>query len=874
VVDVATPQGQRIESRKDLGPLNDESAIWTYWSTQEAIAQKEEKKWIDRADAIVKRYRDERPDAQGGGQVSKFNILWSNVQTLIPTLYGRTPKPDVDRRFKDQDPVGRYASMLLERCISYSLDECDFDDVMEACVEDRLLPGRGVPRVLYIPHFGEVIPDEKTQAGTAESPDKEAGEGKFGEEEDKGTDETNIEFQQAQSSEATIAGAGDAEEDGKPVQSEDEGEPLREVVYEEVVCVYVYWKDYLEGPGRKDREVPWKRYRSFMTREELVKRFGKKKGRAVNLDQTNMDRVASGMSDASKPDPMRDIYQKAAIHETWDKTKKETIWWAPGTPDVILDTKQDPLRLPNFYPSPPCLRSTTTNDKLVPVPDYVEYQDQARELDKITARIDKLTEALQVKGIYPGENKQELQQLFDVGTDNRLIPVADWSAITDKGGLKEMIHWVPIEQIAQTLIQLYDARDRTKALLYELTGIGDIMRGMTNPDETAQAQTLKANFSTRRVTPQQKKVAKLARNVIRLMGAVIAEHFSGKTISLITGFPVLAPVPQLPPQPQMPLAALMGHNDGPPMGMPGAPQPTSPGPPPRPPGAMNGQPIPPPAGAGPGGPAVPGQGAATAGPPGDPGQPPQAPPPNPALVAYQQQLAQWQQLKQQVDAITAGNQQKQQEFDAAVALIKSDGAHGFKIDIEADSTIAPDEQAEQAGRTDLIAKLVPLLEQVIPLAQGQPALADLAKELVLFALRGFKVGRPLEEVVEKAFVAVSKMPPPPPKGGAGSGADTPAALALRKHEVDSRVQIDQGDQQIEAQKVKQGDAKLALERQKLGMEAAETVMEHQARESEGQAKHAMEQAHLGLEQRKADDALTIHRAREESIASRSAGRLT
>jgi hypothetical protein len=100
------------------------------------------------------------------------------------------------------------------------------------------------------------------------------------------------------------------------------------------------------------------------------------------------------------------------------------------------------------------------------------------------------------------------------------------------------------------LIQLYNARDKTKAILYELTGIGDIMRGMTSPDETLGAQELKANFSTRRITPQQKKVAKFARDMFRLMAGVIVEHFSAKTISLITGFPQLDPVPQVPQRPQ------------------------------------------------------------------------------------------------------------------------------------------------------------------------------------------------------------------------------------------------------------------------------------------------------------------------------------
>src|ERR1700761_2074434 len=148
---MAEPTGAEsgsIDDRKDLG--TGDAAVWAYWMGQEKIAEKEETLWYKKSRKIIKRYRDERPESN---KDTKFNILWSNVQTLLPTLYARTPKPDVSRRFLDDDPTGRLASTLLERALSYSADHFDFDDMMLAVTEDRLLPGRGVARVLYIPHF-------------------------------------------------------------------------------------------------------------------------------------------------------------------------------------------------------------------------------------------------------------------------------------------------------------------------------------------------------------------------------------------------------------------------------------------------------------------------------------------------------------------------------------------------------------------------------------------------------------------------------------------------------------------------------------------------------------------------------------------------
>lgn len=202
---------------------------------------------------------------------------------------------------------------------------------------------------------------------------------------------------------------------------------------------------------------------------------------------------------------------------------------------------------------------------------------------------------------------------------------------------------------------------------------------------------------------------------------------------------------------------------------------------------------------------------------------------SPAAQQYMQSLAQWQQQVQQIQAIQQANQQKQAEFEAACALIREDGVHGFKIDIEADSTIAPDEQAEKAARTEFLRQFVPLMEQIVPIAQGNPPLAALAKEIALFGVRGFPVARSLEETIEMAFDAIAKMPPvqqPGAKGG--KQGPSPADIAVRNKEIDTRAQIAretnfvklanmEQDREADAAKLAQEDAHT---RQNLGLQAA------------------------------------------------------
>ncbi len=142
-------------------------------------------------------------------------------------------------------------------------------------------------------------------------------------------------------------------------------------------------------------------------------------------------------------------------------------------------------------------------------------------------------------------------------------------------------------------------------------------------------------------------------------------------------------------------------------------------------------------------------------------QPPQGgmPPQQPAMMpnpAFQQ----WMQLKQMRDAEM---QRRQKQFMAACQLIKTDAAKSFKIDIEADSTVAADEQAEKQARTEFLSAFMPYLTELVPLTQN-PATLELAGELLKFGVRAFPAARPLEDAVDTAIQKLTQSPPQPPPG--------------------------------------------------------------------------------------------------------------
>lgn len=444
------------------------------------------KKWEARTNKIVKRYRDDNRN-QNTNETAKFNILWSNVQTLIPAVYAKLPKADVSRRFGDNDPVGRVASQLIERALDFEIEHySDFRSSMRHAVEDRFLGGRGVAWVRYEPHIAtQDVPEDGFQVT-------------------EDADEASGEMEKSAGTEDGLAGV----------------EPQEEIEYECAPTDYVYWRDFGHSVARTWEEVTCVWRWVYMTKDALIERFGEDAAKKIPLDAGTETLKQQGQNTRE--------FTRAKICELWDLETEKVYWISKSSPNVI-DERDDPLNLEGFFPCAKPLYATMTSDTLIPVPDFVLYQDQATELDILTDRIDGLVKALRVRGVYDA-SQPSLQRLLTEGDNNTLIPVDKWMAFSEKGGLKGSIDILPIDTIAGALIQCYKARDEIKGQIYEITGISDIVRGQTAASETATAQQIKGQYAGLRLRSMQEDVALFASELIRLKAQIICTKFQPKTI--------------------------------------------------------------------------------------------------------------------------------------------------------------------------------------------------------------------------------------------------------------------------------------------------------------------------------------------------------
>jgi hypothetical protein len=497
---------------------------------------------------------------------------------------------------------------------------------------------------------------------------------------------------------------------------------------------YVNWRDFGHSVARTWEEVTCVWRRTYLSYSKLCERFGEETAMRVPLDVSPEDtnsqqpRMRSGQSQMNK---------QACIYEIWDKTTQKAVWLSKAVGE-LLDEKDDPLELDGFWPCPKPLYGTTTTDSLVPVPDFIQYQDQANELDTISDRIDGLIKALKVRGVYNAEFK-ELQRLFTETGNNDLIPVKSFAAFAEKGGLKGAVDIVDLTPIAMALQTLFEARANVVDQIHEITGISDIMRGDTDAAETAAAQGIKARFGSVRLRNTQEDVAIYASELLRLKAQVICNKFTDQTII------------------QMSSAAQLLPED-------------------------------------------------------------------------------------------------QQLVPQAIQMLRSNVVRNFRIEVDADSLVQIDEDAQKQDRVQFLTTMSGFLQQAVPAAQATPELAPMLLEMMKFGISAFKAGKTLEgmfdstmEQLQKALAQQAGQPKPPPIEIQKVQAESQARMQEKQADAQIDMQKEEHKNQLDAAKLQQS-GQLEMLKAHLAQQTAEAEQRAQAQQAAQQTAMEMHRDQMAREQ--------------------------
>lgn len=300
-------------------------------------------------------------------------------------------------------------------------------------------------------------------------------------------------------------------------------------LYEDAPIDYVHWRDFAWGYARQWSDVPWVGFASRFTKGEAVEAFGEDIAKGLTYDDAKPQQ--DDEDDTSGGD-IKDSQQTARVWEIWNKKDRVVYTFQSGYPKFLKPTVRDPLKLRGFFPCPEPLVANTTTTLFMPKPDFVFVQDYYNEIDILQTRIHYLTKAMKARGVYD-KSADGVSRLLTEGEENDLIPVDNWAMFAEKGGMRGVVDWFPVDVIANVLNSLRDLLDSTIALLYQVLGISDMLTGggvTGGQPSSATEQALRAKFSGVRVNSRQNTFATFASRLQMLKAQVISLHFHPRTI--------------------------------------------------------------------------------------------------------------------------------------------------------------------------------------------------------------------------------------------------------------------------------------------------------------------------------------------------------
>ena len=469
-----------------------------YWLKWVAVAKDANKKHWSISQDAWNEFLKAAPDTQSSSQLKsprpdRFPIFWSSIKNLQPAYYSRTPETVARRMFQNKDPIARTACLLLERVSKYNLQTYPIDPAMVHATLEFLITDKATARI-YL--------EEEKAITTIQEPvivNQQTGE---------------------------YIGANTGEVlDTTIIQQNPDGSFFTESTEERIVkvCPYVVqvaYNDIIHTPNAQFwEEVKEIGFRVFMSKHEFREEFGEEIYNVVCFGATNstsendLDATTNEDKGITKGD---DISSGIEVWEIWDKEEKKVRWVSNSYREGILKETEDEYKLTNFFPCAPFIIGTKPPKSLYPTPMFEQVRPMVDQLHRIFTRICKMTTALRRRGIADKAMADVIASINELD-DFEVFASSHYQDLVDKQAAgSEPIWYLPLGELSQALGEARELLQAYKELFYEITGVPDVVRGVSDYRETASAQQQKGQFYNVRSSWDQQMIQELARNLIEM----------------------------------------------------------------------------------------------------------------------------------------------------------------------------------------------------------------------------------------------------------------------------------------------------------------------------------------------------------------------
>lgn len=426
-----------------------------------------------------------------------YPIYWSSWMTTRPAYYSRTPRLINHRRFEVDDEDAATACLINTRLADYLVENANFDAVMMAAVDDFGHADKATTQVVYeteledIPLYTQINPETGEEVYTDE--------------------EGNLFEGETADGEGGLVGKRPIEETQKIY--------LAPVIYREV----------LHTPEAKTQaEIKEMAFKFVKTREEAEKFFPD-----VDLGSIQW-RKGRGREEDRRRDRVNTGEEYLEGWEIYSKPNGMVYWYSDQCRDRFLKTASDPQEFSDFFPCPPFIIGSKPSENLYPTPVYKRLAPQIETLTKQANKIYELMDAIDARALVDGSNT-DLLELTEEGSA-RYIAVQNLASIVEKGGIGNLVHYLPTAELVNSLTTFMQANDAFKNDFYEHFGLPEVLRGVSDQVSTATEERLTASAGHDRFKFQKKQVRQLARDSIEMMLDLAYKVFSPAKIGRIVGF--------------------------------------------------------------------------------------------------------------------------------------------------------------------------------------------------------------------------------------------------------------------------------------------------------------------------------------------------
>lgn len=456
------------------------------------------KRWVESAKKGQKRYNEDGRDAwqeylsdvdepqqsTSNKTAPMYPIYWASCQHLESAYYAKTPKTRAKRRFDIQDPEALTASQIIDRLGTALIEMNSFDSVMRASVGNLIHTARAANQVLY--DAREDQPDPMAQY--------------------------------------TIGGVpveNPANYDG-PIS-------ISSITYDEII----------HTPHAKDEsEIREDGFRFCLEEDVAIKRFctledgtideGKRQRLLTLLKDTNH----KGQEGEGRPDRSPGKYLEG--WEIYCRDTKSVYWVADGLPDEFLDEQPDLYGLRNFVPRTKFVIWSKPPKSLYPRPAHARVRTTLEKLHGQYAKVFDLSHKVRRRALVDGTNP-DLIAALNLSENMEFVAVQNLQQMIEKDGLANSVWYIPIKELVESIRELLELTSVFKDQINEWLGVPDVIRGVSDPIETASSTQIQTQSAHDRFRVQRNQVTALVRDTIELMIDLALAKWTDQKIARVVG---------------------------------------------------------------------------------------------------------------------------------------------------------------------------------------------------------------------------------------------------------------------------------------------------------------------------------------------------